>query len=74
MAALSDQYLVDLIRQGGSSYGKPGMPSFGFTLTDAEITALVSYLRNLARAPRDLVGPEQPPGPTLAAGASGRGR
>ena len=54
MATLSDQYLRDLIRQGGSSYGKPGMPAFGFELTEAEVDALVRYLRVLPRAPRDV--------------------
>jgi len=46
-AALSDQYLVDVIRHGGSNFGKPGMPSFGFALGDDEIRALVAYLRAL---------------------------
>jgi mono/diheme cytochrome c family protein len=55
-AALSDAYLADLIRHGGATYGKPGMPSFGFTLSDAEIRALVAYLRTLPR------GAGAPPG------------
>ena len=46
-AALSDQYLQDIIRHGGSSFGKPGMPSFGFTVAENEIRALVAYLRAL---------------------------
>jgi mono/diheme cytochrome c family protein len=50
-AALPDQYLIDLIRHGGSSFGKPGMPSFGFVLSDEEILALVKYLRTLPPAP-----------------------
>jgi mono/diheme cytochrome c family protein len=54
MASLTDQYLADLLRHGGSSYGKPGMPSFGFVLSDAEIDAVVHYVRSLPRAPRDL--------------------
>jgi mono/diheme cytochrome c family protein len=54
MASLPDRYLADLIRHGGSSLGKPGMPSFGFVLSDAEIDALVQYVRSLPRAPRDL--------------------
>jgi len=49
-AALPDAYLADLIRQGGSTFGKPGMPSFGFTLTDPEIQALIAYLRTLPAA------------------------
>jgi mono/diheme cytochrome c family protein len=47
MAALPDQYLADVIRHGGTNFGKPGMPSFGFALGDAEIEALVAYLRAL---------------------------
>jgi mono/diheme cytochrome c family protein len=46
-AALPDAYVADIIRQGGSTFGKPGMPSFGFTLTDAEVQALIAYLRAL---------------------------
>lgn len=46
-ATLSDPYLLDLIRHGGASFGKPGMPSFGFVLSEAEIEALVAYLRAL---------------------------
>jgi mono/diheme cytochrome c family protein len=47
-AALPDQYLADIIRHGGTNFGKPGMPSFGFALGDAEIQALVAYLRTLS--------------------------
>jgi len=54
LATLPDRYLVELIRYGGSAYGKPGMPSFGFVLTDAEIEAVVLYVRTLAQAPRDV--------------------
>jgi mono/diheme cytochrome c family protein len=54
IASLPDQYLADLIRHGGSSFGKPGMPSFGFVLTDKEIGAVIQYVRGLPRAPRDL--------------------
>jgi len=50
MAALPDRYLTDLIRQGGAGVGKPGMPSFGFALSEAQIEALVAYLRALPRA------------------------
>lgn len=48
-AALPDPYLRDLIRRGGADLGMPGMPSFGFALADAEIDALVAYLRTLPR-------------------------
>jgi mono/diheme cytochrome c family protein len=54
MASLPDRYLADLIRHGGSSVGKPGMPSFGFVLNDPEIEAVIQYLRSLPSAPRDL--------------------
>jgi len=47
MAALPDQYLFDLIKHGGATIGKPGMPSFGFHLSDSEIRELVAYLRRL---------------------------
>jgi mono/diheme cytochrome c family protein len=49
-ASAPDQYLADIIRQGGAAIGKPGMPSFGYVLSDAEIEALVAYLRALPRA------------------------
>jgi mono/diheme cytochrome c family protein len=51
-AALSPTYLADLLRHGGASLGKPGMPSFGFALSDAEIQAVVEYLRALSDAAR----------------------
>ncbi|MGH7268577.1 MAG: c-type cytochrome, partial [Candidatus Rokuibacteriota bacterium] len=47
---LPDRYLQDIIRHGGASFGKPGMPSFGFPLSDAEIAALVEYVQALPRA------------------------
>jgi mono/diheme cytochrome c family protein len=54
MAPLPDRYLVELVRHGGSAFGKPGMPSFSFVLSDAEIEAIVQYVRALARVPRDV--------------------
>jgi mono/diheme cytochrome c family protein len=54
MATLSDQYLAELVRYGGSTFGKPGMPSFGFVLRDAQIEAVIQYVRSLPRAPRDV--------------------
>jgi len=47
MGALSDQYLFDIIKQGGAPIGKPGMPALGFYLSDAEIQDLVRFLRTL---------------------------
>ena len=49
MGTYSDDALFQTIKQGGASFGKPGMPSFGFHLTDEEIRALVAYIRALAR-------------------------
>ena len=47
----SDQYLADVIRHGGAPLGRPGMPAFGAALKDEDIRELVTYLRQLARAP-----------------------
>ena len=53
MAPLPDRYLVELVRHGGSAFGKPGMPSFSFVLSDAEIEAVDPVRANAgARAPR----------------------
>jgi mono/diheme cytochrome c family protein len=51
MAKLSDHYLFGIIKNGGATIGKPGMPAFGYHLTDLEIDALVAYVRALS-APR----------------------
>jgi mono/diheme cytochrome c family protein len=54
-AQKTDQYLFDLIKNGGATIGKPGMPAFGFHLTDDQMRELVAYVRALpepARAPR----------------------
>jgi mono/diheme cytochrome c family protein len=45
----SDEYLFDIIKHGGSPIGRPGMPGFGATLSDAQIEELVGYVRGLAR-------------------------
>jgi mono/diheme cytochrome c family protein len=50
MATLSDEYLFDLIKHGGSPIGRPGMPAFGSTLSDEDIRLLVQYVRRLPRA------------------------
>jgi mono/diheme cytochrome c family protein len=49
MGALSDEYLFDIIKQGGASIGKPGMPALGFYLSDPEIQDLVRFLRALPK-------------------------
>jgi mono/diheme cytochrome c family protein len=46
LAAQPDRYLFDLIKNGGSSLGRPGMPSFGY-LSDDDIQAVVAYIRTL---------------------------
>jgi mono/diheme cytochrome c family protein len=51
MSRLSDDYLFGIIKNGGATIGKPGMPAFGYHLTDLEINALVAYVRALS-APR----------------------
>jgi mono/diheme cytochrome c family protein len=62
MATLPDAYLADIVRQGGSAFGKPGMPSFGSVLGDAELRALIAYVRTLpGAAPRT----SREPGPAL---------
>ena len=42
-----EPYLFDIIKNGGAPIGRPGMPGFGFSLSDEDIRALVSYLRAL---------------------------
>jgi mono/diheme cytochrome c family protein len=42
-----DEYLVDIIRNGGAPIGRPGMPAFGGSISDDDIRALVAYLRTL---------------------------
>jgi mono/diheme cytochrome c family protein len=49
-AALPEPYLTDIVRHGGATFGKPGMPSFGFVLSEADIAAVVEYVRTLPRA------------------------
>jgi mono/diheme cytochrome c family protein len=44
----TDQYLFEIIKNGGSPLGRPGMPSFGH-LSDTDIQALVRYIRSLGR-------------------------
>ena len=51
MSRLSDDYLFDIIKDGGATIGKPGMPAFGYHLTDPEIRALAAHVRALS-APR----------------------
>ena len=48
MSRLSDDYLFGLTKNGGATIGKPGMPAFGYHLTDAEIRALIAHVRMLS--------------------------
>jgi hypothetical protein len=48
MHTLTDDYLFQIIKHGGSSLGKPGMPSWGQELDDREIRDLVLHIRSLA--------------------------
>ena len=48
MSRLSDNYLFGIIKNGGATIGKPGMPAFGYHLTDLEINALVAHVRALS--------------------------
>ncbi|HXH81652.1 MAG TPA: cytochrome c [Candidatus Tectomicrobia bacterium] len=48
----SDQYLFDIIKHGGAPLGQPGMPAFGYHLTDEAIRGLVAYVRTLSERPR----------------------
>jgi mono/diheme cytochrome c family protein len=43
----TDEYLQLLIRNGGATIGKPGMPAFGYHLTEEQIRDIVRYLRRL---------------------------
>lgn len=42
-----EPYLFDVIKHGGASIGRPGMPAFGAQLSDDDIRALVAYVRAL---------------------------
>ena len=48
-ARQTDEYLFDIIKNGGSPIGRPGMPAFGAAVKDEEIRELAAYLRGLAR-------------------------
>ena len=49
LSGASDDYLMGLIKDGGATFGKPGMPAFGYHLSDAEIRDLIAYIRSLSR-------------------------
>jgi mono/diheme cytochrome c family protein len=45
----TDEYLLMLIKNGGATIGKPGMPAFGYHLTEEQIRDIARYLRALPR-------------------------
>jgi len=49
---LRDDYIFQVIKHGGASLGKPGMPSWGQELDDREIRDLVVHIRSLAAPPQ----------------------
>ena len=50
--ALPDDYIFQVIKHGGASLGKPGMPSWSQELDDREIRDLVVHIRSLAAPPQ----------------------
>lgn len=48
MSQDSDQYLFDIVKHGGAPFGRPGMPAFGAQLSDADVEAVVRYVRTLS--------------------------
>lgn len=42
-----DRYVFDIIKHGGASIGRPGMPAFGAQLSDEDIRTLAAYLKTL---------------------------
>jgi len=52
MNSLSDQYLTDIIKNGGAAVKKsPLMPAWGKTLKDQEVADVTVYIRSLAKPP-----------------------
>jgi len=52
MNTLTDQYLFDIIKNGGVGIKKsPLMPAWGNTLKDDDVRNLVAYIRSLAKPP-----------------------
>jgi mono/diheme cytochrome c family protein len=49
MSEHTDRYLFDIIKHGGAPLGRPGMPAFGYHMSDEDIEALVAYVRSLAK-------------------------
>jgi mono/diheme cytochrome c family protein len=52
MNALSDAHLEKVIKEGGAAVGKsPLMAPWGGTLSDAQVTDVISFVRSLANPP-----------------------
>jgi mono/diheme cytochrome c family protein len=49
--SLTGEYLTALIKNGGAPLGKPGMPAFGYHLSDEDVRELIAYLRTMAHRP-----------------------
>jgi mono/diheme cytochrome c family protein len=47
-STMTDRYMFDLIKSGGAPFGRPGMPSFGYQMSDADIELVAAYVRTLA--------------------------
>jgi mono/diheme cytochrome c family protein len=49
MREVDDRFLVEMTRKGSSQFGRSNaMPAWGLKLSDAEIRAVVAYIRSLA--------------------------
>ena len=66
IATYPDQYLFDLIKNGGATIGRSGMPAFGAQLSEEDIALLVAYVRELASGARSRAHRSPPTGPTLS--------
>ena len=52
MNSLSDQYLTDIIKNGGAGVKKSAlMPAWGKTLNDQDVANVIAYIRSLANPP-----------------------
>lgn len=49
MRGVNDRFLFDIIKKGGSQFGRSNaMPAWGMKLSEEEIRAVVAYIRSLA--------------------------
>lgn len=44
-----EQYVFDIVKHGGASIGRPGMPAYGAQLSDEDIRAVVAFTTTLGR-------------------------